>query len=470
MEGNIIESASSFSQFLTEKQTILKSIPNALVSFAFDANEEYSNFFRNSLNLFERSFYFEKPDDNFLFIGLGEVLTVSENGERRFSAAENFIKENKQKFISNWDELNLTNIPLFVGGMKFMIEHSDEDWEDFNDSTWFVPEISFLKIEQKTFIIFNSVISKFSAEKISEKLKLRLQNIMAAVKTPEKSIRILNEISIPKEKKKWKQKLSEALDLIEDNRVQKIVFSRKIELILSEEFDIQNYIKKLSSNYPACYNFVFHQGRSFFFGATPEKLAKFSGNKIEIDALAGSAPRGKNEKEDSEFETELLSNEKNLQEHKFVVDHLKQTLEGITTEINLLVIPKVKKLPNIQHLWTPIEAVLNDDVESVFTALKNIYPTPAICGMPKNESFQAIKKLENHKRGLYSGIIGWFNLNNEGEFVIAIRSALTYNKKLIAYAGSGIVINSDPDLEFLETELKLKPIMSLLKNENKNKS
>ena len=100
---------------------------------------------------------------------------------------------------------------------------------------------------------------------------------------------------------------------------------------------------------------------------------------------------------------------------------------------------------------------------TIFNVLKEIYPTPAICGSPQNEALHLVKRFENFKRGLYSGIIGWFNFENEGNFVIALRSALKNGNKLTAYAGSGIVQNSEADAEFIETELKLKPIMSLFK-------
>jgi len=95
--------------------------------------------------------------------------------------------------------------------------------------------------------------------------------------------------------------------------------------------------------------------------------------------------------------------------------------------------------------------------------LKELFPTPAVCGLPKETASHLIKKMESYRRGLYSGIIGWFNFNDEGEFAVAIRSALSTNNKLHAFAGCGIVEDSDPESEYKETELKLKTIMSLFK-------
>jgi menaquinone-specific isochorismate synthase len=186
---------------------------------------------------------------------------------------------------------------------------------------------------------------------------------------------------------------------------------------------------------------------------------------VEFDALAGSAPRGKNEKEDKEFEKMLLSSEKDIAEHNFVVEHIKVSLSGFSNEIEIHNNLSIKKLSNIQHLHTFVTAKLENNF-SMFNLLKELYPTPAICGSPKDAALRVIKKSENFRRGLYSGIIGFFNFDNEGEFVVALRSAVSTGTKIVAYAGSGIVNNSDPGSEFSETELKLKPVMTLFKDEN----
>ena len=123
----------------------------------------------------------------------------------------------------------------------------------------------------------------------------------------------------------------------------------------------------------------------------------------------------------------------------------------------------------IQHLWTPIRAKLNNG-RSVLTILKDLHPTPAICGTPYNSALLSIKESEEHDRGLYAGIIGWFNNNNHGEFAVAIRSAILKGNVLHAFAGCGIVEGSDPEAEYAETKLKLRPIFSLFDYESTNKS
>ena len=160
--------------------------------------------------------------------------------------------------------------------------------------------------------------------------------------------------------------------------------------------------------------------------------------------------------------TLAFAGNKNINEHNFVVEHIKNNCSKFVINLTFDEHPSIKKLPNIQHLSTQIKCTLNDNVPPL-TFIDKLFPTPAICGVPTERALQLIKKYENHQRGLYSGLIGWFNFDNEGEFVIAIRSALLIGKRIFAYAGCGIVQDSDPATEFEETELKLKPILSLFR-------
>ena len=223
-------------------------------------------------------------------------------------------------------------------------------------------------------------------------------------------------------------------------------------------------LNELSEKFPRCYTYAYKKGKSVFIGASPEKLAKFSNGWIEIDALAGSAPRGKTQEEDNFYEQFLLNSEKNINEQQSVVNFIKELIENISDEISFDEKPLIRKLPNIQHLWTRIKAKLNKDCK-LFDVLLKLHPTPAICGTPWDVAQNYILKVEKHDRGLYTGNIGWFNLTGNGEFAVAIRSALIKNNELFAYSGCGIVEGSEPQSEFEESEIKLKPILSLFIDE-----
>jgi menaquinone-specific isochorismate synthase len=466
MEDFISSAVASFSKFLSENNSKIKerSPSNVLVSYAIVINdfpvfERINHLTKN----YERSFYFEKPEENFLIFGADEALTISENGERRFTAIDKKIKNLKDSFINNWGTLPEKEIPLFLGGMKFMTDHNDNEWQDYNDSTWFIPEIMILSTQENKYLISNFYIQNTLDKEIVKKFKAKLDKFLKQGSPKEKSTdqKILSSSGdSPKDKKKWKQLVEEALERISENHIEKVVLSRKVELLLSSELDFNNIVGKLRSHHPNCSIFIYHHGKSSFFGATPEMLAKFTGSRVEIDVLAGSAPRGTTIVEDKLIEKELLSDDKNLHEHDVVTDYIKRTLADFTENLVIEKHYSIKKLANIQHIWSKISAMLLSP-GSIMLLLKELYPTPAICGFPKEAALHFIKKSETYRRGLYSGIIGWFNLEENGEFVVALRSALTVNNKIISFAGNGIVNNSNPEKEYKETELKLKTILSL---------
>jgi len=153
-------------------------------------------------------------------------------------------------------------------------------------------------------------------------------------------------------------------------------------------------------------------------------------------------------------------NTKNIKEHQCVINFIEDAIAEYATKITSDKNPQIKELSNVHHLYTKIRAKLNSKTDT-FRLLESLYPTPAVCGLPKLKAMNAINEIESFDRGLYSGLIGWFDLSLNCEFAVAIRSALYKNGKLYLYAGAGIVKESDPEEEYSETELKFKTILNL---------
>lgn len=472
MNNLISDSISAFEKFLSDLKINNKNngSQSEFVNFIFLVAGSIGKYNLNtSLKSFERSFYFEKPNEDYLIIGLDEAYKISENGETRFVATEKKINEFKSNVISNWESSKPLNIPLFIGAMKFLPERAEDNWNEFEDSTWFIPEVMLCRTNQKNYLVFNVNFSTTAhIEKIKERIKKKLESLFDQTEKElvQAKIKSINGDS-PKDKKKWKGFVTHAIENILENNIDKVVLSRRVELSLTSEPNLNYLAESLRINYPRCSIFCYHHGKSNFFGASPERLALFSAGKMMIEILAGSAPRGKDDIEDLSIEKNILMSEKNIREHNFVVEYIKTVLNPIAININIENPLTAKKLPNIQHISTLLQAKLKKD-ETLFSTLKELFPTPAVCGVPKENAIHLIKKLEEQKRGLYSGIIGWFNLLGEAEFVISLRSALQINHSLYAYAGSGIVQDSEPEDEFKETELKFHTIVSLFDNENKS--
>jgi menaquinone-specific isochorismate synthase len=468
MEDFKLALVNSFSQFLTEKTAQQKeNSGGSLLSFTAEINNfDFNNKIDSLLKSSENSFYFCFPEDKNSFIALDVVFSIAENGHGRFASTDKKIKKVTERFINNWDN---KNFPLFIGSMKFTVEHSDDVWKDFTDSEWFVPEIIIFNTKSKTHLLFNHYAEQgLSKTRLTEKFRIKVENIFQNQNEKEKKPlpRIINSSGqSPKDRKRWKQIINQILEQLNEKELKKVVIARKIDLILSGEINFTQTINSLVTDYPNCYVFAYHRGKSTFFGATPELLTKISNSGIEVDAIAGSIDRGKTDEEDAHLESMLLSSKKDLDEHRYVLEHLISALKTVGDNITFGETPSVKKLKNIQHLNTKIKADIKSST-SIMNILKELHPTPAVCGFPKDSALNQIKKVENLKRGLYSGIIGWFNLNNEGEFAVSIRSAITSGNKLSAFAGSGIVEGSEPDAEFDETEMKLKPILSLFSKQS----
>jgi menaquinone-specific isochorismate synthase len=227
-------------------------------------------------------------------------------------------------------------------------------------------------------------------------------------------------------------------------------------------------LNELFKRFPDCYLFFIQKNNSVFFGSSPEMFLKVSENIAEVESVAGSAPRGEKSESDFQFERSLKSSEKNHQEHLFVSEFISDILIHYSDKVRIIEEKQIRKLDNIQHLITRISADLNSK-KKLFKLIDALFPTPAVCGVPKEIARDLIGKFESHDRGLYSGLVGILDFDGNCELAVSIRSALVRENKVTAFAGAGLVINSDADEEFLETNLKLNTILSLFIDENKSK-
>jgi menaquinone-specific isochorismate synthase len=427
--------------------------------------QDYKSLITDLVNNHEISFYWSQPNEAFSFFGYKEIF---------FFPLYNSISKNK--LLDDISKRVYSNLPrklkhpLFVGGIKFPSLKNDLMWKNFNTEKWFIPKILLLKMNDEFSITFNFLEDIYSFKNTDDIIASLTADLKYKTELSNDSEPVPFEKNSPdSEIHNWSNQINSALEKISVGKLSKVVLARYKDLQFNELHNILFLLQRLEENFENCYTFVYRNGDSVFFGASPEKLFKITNGFIETDALAGSIPRGTSKDEDDNYTEELLQNEKNLAEHKSVVDFLLEQLTPVTEKILFDSQPSIKKYRNIQHLYSQIRAKLKQDT-SIFSLLELLHPTPAVCGIPKNEALRTINDLEDFDRGMYAGILGWFNLENEGEFVVGIRSALLQEGFLRAFAGCGIVAGSESLSEFNETELKLRPILSLFTNETINKS
>lgn len=458
-----------FSKFTSDFLT--KNVPQgAIFSFTQDISaDEYYKVIPFLLNCTDNYFYWNKPDEDFSFLGLDKILSIHRDESLPLESLNKQIQNISSSIIFNRDYNTGSKHPLFIGAIKFPSSLQENIWNDFKNIELFIPKILFLKTGEQYSLTINVPASEVEKKEYWDEIETILSQQAKLSESYEKSgfeQSVIHSSASNADLFKWTYQVNSALQKISSRIHKKVVLARYNEIEFEKKPSIFSHLKSLEQKYNNCYTFAYSSGNSIFFGASPEKLFKIENGFLETDALAGSIKRGISEEEDYALEKELLQDEKNLSEHKNVLDYILNQLTPLTEKILFDSQPSIKKFFNIQHLHSLVRAQLKPGA-TVISLIEKLFPTPAVCGFPKTAALNTIDELENFDRGLYAGTIGWFN-NFNSEFAVGIRSAILNRKKLRAYAGCGIVAGSDPDSEFNETELKLKPILTLFANETIN--
>jgi len=261
--------------------------------------------------------------------------------------------------------------------------------------------------------------------------------------------------------------VKQALCLIDDGKLEKVVLARLLELEMEEDIDVLSILDQLMSQTPS--NYVFSlpalektsTENSVFVGASPELLVKKNGNFITSNPLAGSIASVDDVEKNKINKKKLLSSEKDLSEHEFARQGVAEILRPFCSEMKIPALDVISA-GAVMHLSTCISGTLNKaDVDSL-TLAKNLHPTPAVCGTPTNLAKQAIKEIESFSRGLYSGMVGWCDASGNGEWAVTLRCAEINKNKAKLYSGAGIVKASCPHSELQETNTKLKTMLNVL--------
>lgn len=249
------------------------------------------------------------------------------------------------------------------------------------------------------------------------------------------------------------QSVRDAIALIANGRVEKVVLARDLVSSVDAEFDVRSALKRLAEKYPTCWTYSVDG----LFGASPELLVRVSHKQVSARVLAGTAGRGTDPGVDFAISNALAASQKNITEHRFAVKSLVDELKKFCSQVDADSEPFSLQLPNLWHLASDVHAVLRDDA-SVLDLAALLHPTAAVAGTPTEDAQKLISELEPFDRGRYAGPVGWIGADGDGEWAIALRGALLEDGQLTAFAGCGIVAESEPQAELDETELKFKPI------------
>ena len=413
----------------------------------------------------ELHFYCEHTGLDCAVAGAEAVLQKTFSGHTRFADAKAFAQSVLTRTVAIGDQSLPFSGPHFFAAFTFFDE-AEQGPASFAPATVFLPRWQVARFQGHYTAVANVCVEADSnIETLAEKMWAAHEKFSAfdyatvagaSSSAPSFNLTEVGPIN------GFELSVAQVLEAIEAGDLQKVVLARAVDLCSEASFEPLTALNRLRETHPASYAFSIGNARgSSFVGATPERLLKIEGRQVYTEAIAGSAPRSESAREDAVFADALLKSEKDQREHQFVIDLIEQSLKAHGVELFPTPSPRLIKLPTVQHLKTPVAGSVKQDTH-VLDLVDALHPTPAVGGIPADRAKHWIAELEPFDRGLYAGVLGWFNAHGSGEFVVALRSGLIQGKQARLYTGVGIVKGSVPGKEKQETDWKLATLLKPL--------
>lgn len=369
----------------------------------------------------------------------------------------NVVKENESPVFSY--------LPPFTGGLVGYfsydyIKYSEpalkldaQDEEGFQDVNLmlFHKVIAFDNYRQKIILIVNCKTDDLETN--YNKAVLELENmrqlLLNGEKAPKVPLKLKTEFQPLFQEKEYCNMVEKAKHYIREGDIFQVVLSNRLEAQM--EGSLLDAYRVLRTSNPSPYMFYFSGNDGEIAGASPETLVKLEKEKLYTFPLAGTRPRGQTEEEDMTLETELLADEKELAEHNMLVDLGRNDIGKISKvgTVNVEKYMSVERYSHVMHIGSTVSGQLRQDKDAL-DAVDAILPAGTLSGAPKLRACEIINELENNKRGIYGGAIGYVSFTGNLDTCIAIRLAFSKNGKVFIRSGAGIVADSVPQKEYQE--------------------
>lgn len=356
-------------------------------------------------------------------------------------------------------------LPSFTGGLVGYFSYDylkyaeptlrldAEDTEGFKDVDLmlFDKVIAFDNFRQKIILMVNIDLEHLETE--YNRASLELRSMADLIKNGEPKEDITGHCTTPVtplfQKKEYCEMVEKAKHHIKEGDIFQIVLSNRLEA--GFEGSLLNTYRILRTLNPSPYMFYFSSSDMEVAGASPETLVKLEDGVLHTFPLAGTRPRGKTEEEDLRLEKELLADEKELAEHNMLVDLGRNDI-GKISRFGSVEVEKyhcIERYSHVMHIGSTVRGEIRDDCDAL-SAIDSILPAGTLSGAPKLRACQLINDLENNKRGIYGGAIGYIDFTGNLDTCIAIRIAYKKNNKVFIRSGAGIVADSVPEKEYQE--------------------
>ena len=382
-----------------------------------------------------------------------------------------------REIMSHFRSPRLPYLPSFTGGLVgyFSYDYLGYaeptakrdviDTENFKDVDLmlFDKVIAFDQVRQKLIFITNMSLEDIDEgyKEATEELEALADLVRNGVKAEENDGKLLSEVTPLFSKEEYCAMVEKAKRHIHEGDIFQIVLSNRLSA--SFEGSLLNTYRILRTINPSPYMFYFAGTDVEVAGASPETLVKLEGGGLHTFPLAGTRPRGKTEEEDRRLEAELLADEKELAEHNMLVDLGRNDL-GKISKFGTVEVEKLRSIERYSHVMHIGSTVRGDIAEGydALDAIEAVLPAGTLSGAPKIRACQLIGDLENNKRGIYGGAIGYIDFTGNMDTCIAIRIAYKKNGKVFVRSGAGIVADSVPEKEYEECLNKARAVLNSL--------
>ncbi|MBR4777954.1 MAG: anthranilate synthase component I [Lachnospiraceae bacterium] len=382
-----------------------------------------------------------------------------------------------RQILTEYKSVRFDYLPPFTGGLVgyFAFDYlgysepeakrNPEDTEGFNDVDLmlFDKVIAFDNVCQKIILIVNMKLEEGMTgyNKAVMELTHLAELIKNGEKKKEKPGKLLGSVTPLFEKEKFCDMVKKAKKYIYEGDIFQIVLSNRLSAPF--EGSLLNTYRMLRTVNPSPYMFYFSGTDIEVAGASPETLVNLKDGVLHTFPLAGTRPRGKTEEEDKRLEAELLADEKELAEHNMLVDLGRNDLGKISKfgTVSVEKLHSIERFSHVMHIGSTVRGEIRDDKDAL-DAIEAVLPAGTLSGAPKIRACQLIGELENNKRGIYGGAIGYIDFTGNMDTCIAIRIAYKKNGKVFVRSGAGIVADSDPEKEFEECMNKARASLTAL--------
>ena len=418
----------------------------------------------------------------YTFLGFDPKLEITcINGEMkagniRFStdSPSEFLRQ----ILADYKSPRFDYLPSFTGGLvgyfsydyltysEPSVKRKVNDSEAFKDVDLmlFDKVIAFDNFRQKIILIVNMSLEEpeIGYNKAVMELKQLCALFSSGEKKEEAGGRLLGEVTPLFDKEKYCSMVEKAKHYIREGDIFQIVLSNRLSAPF--EGSLLNTYRILRTMNPSPYMFYFSGTDVEVAGASPETLVKLENGVLHTFPLAGTRPRGKTDAEDAALEAELLADEKELAEHNMLVDLGRNDL-GKISKIGSVQVEKlhsIERFSHVMHIGSTVRGEIREEFDAL-DAIEAVLPAGTLSGAPKIRACQLIGELEDNKRGIYGGAIGYIDFTGNMDTCIAIRIAYKKNGKVFVRSGAGIVADSVPEKEYEECINKYKAVISALK-------